>query len=171
MAGEVDGLIKMLYEMIEDAKGLPLGMDRCILERDKALDLLDEIKAQLPLELGEAEKLINARTDYIASTKREADQIKRQAEEQARQMISQDSTILTARQKGQEIIYGAEERARELRQAANEYCEDTLRRTEEAVAAAYDEIKRSRAKFRAASSGAAQQAQRGNVPYDAEKES
>lgn len=169
MAGEVDGLIKMLYGMIEDAKGFPLGMDRCILDRDKVLDLLDEIKAQLPLELSEAEKLLNARTDYIASAKREADQIKRQAEEQARQLVAQDSTLLVARQKGQEIVCGAEERARELRQVANEYCEDTLRRTEEAIAAAYDEIKRSRTKFRTASAAAAQQPQR-NVAYDAEKE-
>ncbi|MDD4715270.1 MAG: hypothetical protein PHT34_01790, partial [Oscillospiraceae bacterium] len=105
----------------------------------------------------------------IASAKREADQIKRQAEEQARQLVAQDSTLLVARQKGQEIVCGAEERARELRQVANEYCEDTLRRTEEAIAAAYDEIKRSRTKFRTASAAAAQQPQR-NVAYDAEKE-
>lgn len=159
----------MLYDMIEDAKGFPLGMDRCILERDKALDLLDEIKAQLPVELGEAAKLISARADYIASAKREADQIRRQAEEQARQLLAQDSTVLAARQKGQEMLRSAEERARELRQVANDYCEDTLRRTEEAVAAAYDEIKRSRAKFRTASSNSGAPA-RGNVPYDAEKE-
>lgn len=37
-----------------------------------------------------------------------------------------------------------------LRAAASEYCEDTLRRMEEAVADAYDEVKRSRAKFRSA---------------------
>ena len=38
--------------------------------------------------------------------------------------------------------------------AANEYCEDALRRTEEAVAEAYDEIKKSRSRFRAAASAA-----------------
>ena len=43
----------------------------------------------------------------------------------------------------------AEEQSRELRRAANEYCEDALRRTEEAVAEAYDEIKKSRSRFRA----------------------
>ena len=44
----------------------------------------------------------------------------------------------------------AEEQCRMLRAAASEYCEDTLRRMEEAVADAYDEVKRSRAKFRSA---------------------
>ena len=45
----------------------------------------------------------------------------------------------------------AEDRSRELKRSANEYCEDALRRTEEAVAEAYDEIKKSRARFRALS--------------------
>jgi len=48
-----------------------------------------------------------------------------------------------------------EERSRELKRSANEYCEDALRRTEEAVAEAYDEIKKSRARFRAAAGAAA----------------
>ena len=48
------------------------------------------------------------------------------------------------------MIQVAEERSRELKRSANEYCEDALRRTEEAVAEAYDEIKKSRARFRAA---------------------
>ena len=37
--------------------------------------------------------------------------------------------------------------------AANRYCDDALRRTEEAVAEAYDEIKKSRGRFRAAAAG------------------
>ena len=61
-----------------------------------------------------------------------------------------------------------EERSRELKRSANEYCEDALRRTEEAVAEAYDEIKKSRARFRAASgrSAAANNAA-GRPVYDA----
>lgn len=73
----------------------------------------------------------------------------------------------------------AEERSRELRRAANEYCEDALRRTEEAVSEAYDEIKRSRARFRAAAAGvqpasgtgSSGGAQAGRAVYDAEADS
>ena len=49
------------------------------------------------------------------------------------------------------LMQQVEERSRELKRSANEYCEDALRRTEEAVAEAYDEIKKSRARFRALS--------------------
>ena len=171
MATGVEELLDMLYELIDEAKSVPLSNEKCIIERDKALDLLDDIKAQFPMELSEAKKLIAARSDYIASAKREADLMKKQAEEQARQMVDEDELMAKARQKANELIRQTEERCRELRRSANEYCEDALRRTEEAVAEAHEEIKRSRARFRAAAgaAGGAAAAQ-GRAVYDAEAE-
>ena len=46
MATGVEELLDMLYELIDEAKSVPLASDKCIIERDKALDLLDDIKAQ-----------------------------------------------------------------------------------------------------------------------------
>lgn len=170
MATAIEELLDMLYEMIDEAKNLPLSSEKCILERDKALDLLDDIKAQYPVELTEAKKLLAARADYISSAKREAELIRKQAEEQARQIVAGDGLVTQAKQKSAELIQTAEERSRELRRAANEYCEDALRRTEEAVAEAYDEIKRSRAKFRVAAGGAAAQSASGRTVFNAEEE-
>ena len=153
MATGVEELLDMLFDMIDEAKSMPLTSDKCIIERDKALDLLDEIRGQFPMELSEAKKLVAARAEYIASAKREGELIRKQAEDQARQILAQDELLAQAKQKGSEILRTAEERSRELRRAANEYCEDALRRTEEAVSEAYDEIKKSRARFRAAAAG------------------
>ena len=160
MATGVEELFDMLYELIDEAKNVPLMSDKCVIERDKALDLLDDIKAQFPMELSEAKKLIAARADYIASAKREGDLIRKQAEEQAKQMLSEDELMARAKQKSSEILRQTEERAKELRRSANAYCEDALRRTEEAVSEAYEEIKASRGKFRAAASAADSAAQR-----------
>lgn len=166
MATAIEELLDMLYEMIDEAKNMPLSSEKCIIERDKALDLLDEVKAKFPVELGEAKKLLAARADYISSAKREADLIRKQAEEQARQLVAGDGLVTQAKQKSAELLQTAEERSRELRRAANDYCEDALRRTEEAVAEAYDEIKRSRAKFRAAAGSTGSTS--GRPVYDAE---
>lgn len=153
MATGVNELLDMLFEMIDEAKNVPLSSDKCMLERDKALDLIDEIRGQFPMELAEAKKLLAARSDYLASAKREGDLIIQQAEEKAKQMLAEDELLAQAKQKGTEMVRQAEDRSRELKKAANEYCEDALRRTEEAVAEAYDEIKKSRTRFRAAAAG------------------
>lgn len=150
MATGVEGLLDMLFQMVDEAKGVPLSGDRCMIERDKALDLIDEIRAQFPMELAEAKKLLNTRNEYLATAKREADLVRKQAEERARQILSRDELTAKAKQKGNEMMQQAEERSRALRRAANEYCEDALRRTEEAVAEAHAEIQKSRARFRTA---------------------
>ena len=169
MATGVDELLDMLFQMIDEAKNVPLSSDKCMLERDKALDLLDEIRAQFPMELSEAKKLLASRNEYIASAKREAELIRKQAEDQAQQMLAQDELTAKAKQKCNEMVRQADERSRELRRAANEYCEDALRRTEEAVAEAYDEIKKSRARFRsAAASAGSSAAPRPNIDIQTE---
>ena len=121
MATGVEELLDMLYEMIEEAKNMPLSSDKCILERDKALDLLDEVRGQFPMELNEAKKLIAARTDYINSAKREAELIRKQAEEQARQMVSENELLAQTKQKANEMMRTAEERSRDLRKAGRRW--------------------------------------------------
>ena len=86
----------------------------------------------------------------MASAKREADDLRHQAEDYAKRLVNEDAIVREAEKQADEILAEAEEQCRMLRAAASEYCEDTLRRMEEAVADAYDEVKRSRAKFRSA---------------------
>lgn len=171
MASGVDELFDMLYGMIEEAKNMPLSTDKCIIERDRVLDLLDDIRAQFPVELAEAQKLLAARNDYIASAKREADLIRQQAEEKAKQMIAEDQVLNAAKQRSAEMLRQTEERTRELKKAANDYCEDALRRTEEAVAEAYNEIKNSRIRFRSAAGGVPSANAGQSKVYDAEADS
>ena len=93
MATGVEELLEMLYEMIDEAKSVPLSSEKCVIERDKALDLLDEIRGQFPVELAEAKKLMAARAEYIASAKREGELIRKQAEEKAKQMVAEDELL------------------------------------------------------------------------------
>ena len=133
MASGVEELLDMLFDMVDEAKNVPLSSDKCMIERDRALDLIDDIRAQFPVELSEAKKLMASRADMIASAKREADAIRRQAEEKAKQMLAEESILLQARQRANELMQQAEDRSRELKRSANDYCEDALRRTEELI--------------------------------------
>lgn len=150
MASNVEELVEMLFTMIDEAKNAPLSGDKCVIERDKALDLLDDIKAQFPVELSEARKIVNTRNEYLSSARREADEIRRRAGAEAKHMVDSDQVMGLARQKANDILRQAENRSKELKRSANEYCEDLLRRTEEAVGEALAEARRARSSFRAA---------------------
>ena len=47
----IEEAISQLYEIIQDARSVPLSSDKCMVERDQISDLLDEISNELPNEL------------------------------------------------------------------------------------------------------------------------
>ena len=157
MANDVNHLIDVLYGMIDEAKNAPLSADKCVINRDEALDILEEVRAQLPLELKRAQELLRAREEYVESAKRDVERMMRQAELDARSKVSETEVLAAARQKSHEIIKRAEDRTREMYRVANEYTEDALRRTEEAIQAALSEMQQARTSFRAASQEKMQQ--------------
>lgn len=148
---KVKNLLDILYHMIDDAKNAPLSSDKCVINRDETLDLLDEIRAQLPAEIKRAQELVRTRDEYVERAKREVDRMLQKAELDAKSKVSESEVLTAARAKGHDIVSRAEERSREMYRVANDYSEDVLRRTEEAVQMALDEVKQTRVRFRAAS--------------------
>ena len=100
----IEDIISALYDMVQDARALPLGADKCILERDKVLDMLDEIIAQLPTELKKARTIVESRNELIGQARREAEALIRQAQEQADQMVSEESIYQEAKRQCQEMV-------------------------------------------------------------------
>ena len=145
----IEDIITVLYDTIQDAKSLPLGADKCILERDKILDMLDEIIAQLPAELKQSRAIVESRNELIGQARREAEGIVRQAQEKASQLVSQESIYQEAKRQCQEMVLQTQLRMAELRKVSNEYMDDALRRTEEAIAQSLGEVRDTRVKFKA----------------------
>ena len=154
---DVNRLIDMLYEQIEDAKSPALKPNMSMVDRDELLDLLDELRAQLPIEIKRAQELLSAREKFVEDAKRDVERMMRQADLEVKAKVSDSEILTAARQKAQSIVSNADERAKRLYQVANEYAEDALARTEEAVQMALTEVKESRIRFRSASSAKMQE--------------
>ncbi|WP_243107145.1 hypothetical protein [Butyricicoccus sp. OF10-2] len=99
----LEELINRMYDMVQDAKGIPLAGEKCIVERDHMLDMLDELREALPNDLQQAQEIVAKRSEMLASGKREAEAIRRQAEEDARQMVSETEIVVAARRKAKEV--------------------------------------------------------------------
>ena len=83
MSSNIEDIIGSLYDMVQDARTMPLAADKCILERDRVLDMLDEVIAQMPGELKQSRTIVESRNELINQARREAEGILRQAQEQA----------------------------------------------------------------------------------------
>ena len=143
----IEDLITSLYDMVQDARALPLAADKCILERDKALDLLDEIIAQLPAELKQSRTIVESRNELIGQARREAENIIHRAREEAEMLVSQQAIYQEARRQCADLVEQTKMQIEQLQQASNEYMEDALRRTEEAISQSLGEVQETRSKF------------------------
>ncbi len=150
MASGIEELVNMLYDMVSDAWALPFGAEKCLVEREKLLDLIDEIRVNLPKDLEQARAIVENRNDILAQAKREAESIKAAAEERAKHMVAEDEIVISTRHKANEIITSAESRSKELRRVSNDYAEDTLRRLEDVIEQALRETREARKNFKSA---------------------
>lgn len=143
-------LLDILYAMVNEAWGVPLGNDKCIIEREKAIDIINEIKANLPTSIAESKRLVQARDEFIGNAKREAESLRKNAEEQAAAMIDQQQITKAARQKSIDMLKAAEAKSNELRRLASEYVDDMMRKTEESLNDALTTVRNTQANFRSA---------------------
>ena len=143
----VEELITALYDLIQDARALPLGADKCIVERDRVLDMLDEISSQLPGALKQARTIVESRNELVNQARREAESIIRQAQAQAKMLVSQEGVYLEAQKQSEAMVEQAQARIAQLKQVSNEYVGDSLRRAEDAIEQALNDIRQTRSRF------------------------
>ena len=148
--GDVIELLDTLYSMISEAWGVPLGNDKCIIEREKALDIINEIKATMPASLAEAKRLVAARDEFIGNAKKEAEALRKSSEEKARSMLEEQEIIRIARAKSAEMISSAEAKSAELRRVAGDYVDDVMRQAEESLRSSLETIQSAHTAVRSA---------------------
>ena len=143
-----EDIIGALYDMVQDARSMPLAADKCILERDKVLDMLDEIIAQLPGELKQSRTIVESRNELISQARREAEGILRDAQEKAKQMVTKEAIYTEARKRSEELVGQTQKRIEALKKAGNDYMDNALRETENVIAQSLKNVQDTRMKFR-----------------------
>lgn len=150
MAAALEELINNIQEMVQEAWTLPLSSDKCVIERERMLDLIDELRSTLPADIKMAAEIVEQRNQMMNDGRRELETMRKRLEEEARKLLNKTEIMQEARKRAKEIVGNAEIQARELRRAANEYCDNSLKRAEESLNLSAEELKKVRAKFRAA---------------------
>ena len=144
----MEELVGALYDVVQDARAMPLAADKCILERDRVLDMLDEILAQMPGEIKQARTIVESRNELVSQARREAEAIMRQAQDQARAMVTKEAIYLEAKRRSEELAEQTQRKLTQLQKACNDYMDDALRRTEETIEGALNDVRDTRTRFR-----------------------
>ena len=137
--GDIHDLLECLRDLIEAARSMPLS-NAAIVNRDEALELLEDVVDRLPEELRQARWLLKERDEYLARARREADEILAAARSRAEGMVQRTEVVREAQRVARITLDQAEAQGRQIRNQAEDYVdaklagfETTLERTLAAV--------------------------------------
>ena len=139
----VEDLLNKLDDLVDKSWSLPLTSKRAV-DSEIVREIIDDIRLNIPLEIRQAKAIVADRTEIIVTAKRESDNIIRVAEERARHLVSQEEVVKQANEKATEMMTNAQQRVREMRQAALEFSETMLKRSEEGLTISLAEIRQAR---------------------------
>jgi cell division septum initiation protein DivIVA len=122
---DVHATLDTLTRIVEEARAMPLSAS-CVVNRTEVLDLLDDIRAQLPDELMRASELLDDRGAVLSAATAEAEAIHVAAVQQAAAMVADSEIVKAAEVAAAEVAAAAEADATQRRLEADEYIDARL---------------------------------------------
>ena len=129
----VNELLDTIEDTLEESTSMPLSGGKRLVDVEKVRDYLDDIRANLPGELRQAQQIVNDRAQIVDTANAQAQAIVKKAEERARILVSDAEIVKAAQQRAAEITAAAQSESRTLRQTVTDYCDNMLKTTEEAM--------------------------------------
>lgn len=117
--------LDLLEEEIENGSSLPFTGKK-ILDPDKLLDIVDDIREALPSEFRQAEILKQERERILEDAQKEAATLVAETQARVSKLVTEHEVTKQAYQQSQEIINSSETNAREIRDGAIAYADDIL---------------------------------------------
>ena len=148
MSKNIEDILEQLDDMLDAAWAMPLFGGKVVVDGEEVRDLLDAIRANLPSEIRQARAIVNDRTEIVNTAKKEAESIIRNAEERRNQMLSHEEIVVQAQERANEIHAQTQKRARDMRRSAQEFSDDLLLRTEQALTQQVNQVRQARASLR-----------------------
>ena len=142
----MDDLMEQLDEVLDS--GFKMPGKRVVIDVEKVRAIIDDMRMTMPNEIKQAKGIVADRADIINNAKREADNIIRVAEERAKAMVAQEEITKLAQAKAGEVLAAAQKKSRDMRQAAQDFVDDLMLRSDEMLTANLNEIKKTRAALR-----------------------
>jgi F0F1-type ATP synthase membrane subunit b/b' len=124
-AYDLETVLRELRDMIDSARTMPMSAS-VLVNRDEAIELIDEALAALPEELRHARWLLKEREEYLAQARRDAEDIVEAARVQAERMVERTEVAREARRVAQQVVAHAEADSRQLRHEAEDYIDQKL---------------------------------------------
>jgi hypothetical protein len=124
-ANDSETLLRRVIDIIATAPTFPLSSTPRI-DRDEIIQLLEEALDRLPNDLKEARWMIKERQEFVAKTRREAQEIEDAARQQAERMVQRTEVVRAAEARARQVMEAADGDARRMRNETEDFIDQRL---------------------------------------------
>lgn len=118
-------LVDRLEELFNNSRAIPLTR-QVVVDEDKMLDLIDQMRVSIPEEVKKAQQLLSQKDRIKAQAEEEAARTLKNAREKSDQLVERDAIVQAASAKADQIIARAKVEAEATRRDADKYIYDSL---------------------------------------------
>lgn len=122
-APDITEIIERLESQVVNGRRV---MSKVMVDESEFLALVDQLREAIPAELQQARRVIQQRQEIILDAQGEADKILATARERAEYLISERGLTAEARYRGEDVLRGAEEKARTTISQVDRYAQQLL---------------------------------------------
>ena len=118
-------LVDRLEELFNVSRSVPFTHS-VIVDEDRMLDIIDQMRVTIPDEIKKAQQLLAQRDRMLAQAQEEANRTLAIAREKGEKIIDQDAIVEAAKDRADSIIAQAEKDSENIRKDADSYTLQTL---------------------------------------------
>ncbi len=123
--GDAETLLRRAIDVVATAPTMPLSSSPRI-DRDEIIELLEESLNRLPDELRQARWMLKERQEFVAKTRREADELLEAARVRAERMVQRTEVVRAAEQRARQVMETAEADSRRLKHETEDFLDQRL---------------------------------------------
>lgn len=126
-------IIDEIQDYLDTCKKSAFSGNKILVEKEQITELLQDIRLNIPSEISQARRISEKCEKIVQEAHNKANQIIKQAEDQAEKLILDHEITRAAKAEAEAIVSDAKEDAREIRINAVSYADDLLSDVEEAI--------------------------------------
>ena len=123
--GDAETLLRRAIDIVATAPTMPLSSSPRI-DRDEIIELLEESLSRLPDELRQARWMLKEREEFVARTRREADEVMEAARVRAERMVQRTEVVRAAEQRARHVLETADADSRRLKHETEDFLDQRL---------------------------------------------
>ena len=145
---KIEECLNELEEILDESWNLPLFKGKVFVDVERIKENFEKIRESLPDEIRQAKAIVADRAQIIEDAKTESSTIIKVAQEKAKNILSHDELVKRAEETSESIISEAKIKARDMKQAANEYVEELMKKTDDVLMNSITELRQARKDLR-----------------------